>query len=127
MESISKWFEVENTTLMYCDFDGSRSYGMGPNFIVELDAALAERLQREGWNVKDVPRSSAPHQSVPSIQVTIPKGTQLSASVIGKQVYIRAFGYEWKIGERQGIKAFLIEIRENDGRESGSSRNSEPE
>lgn len=122
---------MENATITFRNFDGehdNNARGKKVSFGVLVDNADVERLLEDGWNIKtkvpenpnDEPYSYLPveirfdHIPPKVFMVTRRAKTQLHEDTVGllqsadiQNADLIISPYEWEVGDKHGIKAYL--------------------
>lgn len=126
-----KQFMVEGGRLMFRNFAGKEDmYNRegNRNFAVALDPAVAEAMAADGWNIKIIdgredgeePTAyitvAVNFKNVPPnvVVITSRSRTRLAEDTVDmldyadiKNVDLIATAYEWTVGDKSGIKAYL--------------------
>lgn len=124
-------FQVDNARLIFRNFTGKESqYNRegDRNFSVVLDEESAQRMAADGWNVKYLDAREEGEADTPYIQVAVgyknrpphivvitsTHRTNLDESnvetldwVVISNCDLIARAYQWEVGGKQGIKAYL--------------------
>lgn len=123
---------IENAQIMFRNFAGvERQFNSegDRNFCVFLDAGLADKLRKQGWNIKQLRsrEEDEPPQDYMKVSVNYKKGRPPRIVVVSsrgrtdwgmdeiemldyadlKQVDLVINPYNWEVGENTGIKAYL--------------------
>lgn len=131
MTTQAKTFMVEDATIIFRNFSGREGpYNQAGDrtFVVVLDQKTAEKMLRDGWNVKFPDPNDDGDVREPRIQVKVnfkkrpPRvimitsagRTVLNEDTIGmldavdfQTVDLIANGFEWEVNTKTGIKAYL--------------------
>lgn len=131
MPDEAKTFMVEDARTIFRNFSGEPSqYNKAGdrNFAVILDDIAAKQLLEDGWNVKILPAREEGEPDTPYIQVAVnfknrppnvvmitsTSRTRLNEETVGvldwadiETCDLIARAYEWEVGEKRGIKAYL--------------------
>ena len=109
---------IEGAIVIWKNFSGERDKfnpGKRGFSVVIDDAAMAEELRNEGWNVKDRPLQEG---ADPNHKTLLDENTVAQLDVVdfvNCDISIRP--YEWEMGGRTGITAYVdsmyVTIREN--------------
>jgi len=126
-----KKFIVENAELIFKNFSGEETpfnRAGERNFCVVLDQEVASQMAEDGWNIKHRRAVEEGEEDIPYIQIKVkykikpPKvymitssgRTLLDEGLVGtldwadmKVVDLIARSYEWQVGDKQGIAAYL--------------------
>lgn len=133
----AKTFMIEDARIIFRNFagqEGPYNRAGDRNFAVLLDPATAGQMARDGWNVKTLAAREEGDEDTPYISVSVrfdvrpPRvfiltegdkpgefnHTALTEQTVGvldwadiKNVDLIARGYEWAVGEKTGIKAYV--------------------
>lgn len=142
MPNDAKTFMIEGAQLLFRNFKGEEGpYNLkgDRNFCVVLEPDVADKMLRDGWNIKYLNGREEGEPDVPYIQVrvnfdnrpprvvllTSSSRTSLNAESIDVLDYadirnadLICRGYEWKVQDKTGTKAYLqslfVTIEEDD-------------
>lgn len=127
----AKTFMVEDARLVFRNFagkEGQYNREGDRNFSVILDEKTAEAMAKDGWNVKALASREEGDPDTPYIQVSVnfknrpPRVVMItsmsrtnldenSVAVLDwaniQQADLIARAYEWQVGDKSGIKAYL--------------------
>lgn len=117
-----KTIELNDVGIKYKNFRGlATEYSAEGfrSFAVILDAETSTKLEADGWNVK---HAGDPDGDILAVHISNPVPPTIDGHTVSDELYeildlldtglvdLKIYPYEWSVGSRSGVKAFLMEL-----------------